>query len=99
MEKILTDWQKQSNRNKMELVVSGVSYAQLKQIGETLKNVRGVDGVAAPQFDKGVAVFRIQGTLTAENLADHLTETTGGLFLNVTGISPGRIEAEMRKNQ
>jgi hypothetical protein len=99
MEKILTDWQKQSNKNKMELVISGVSYAQLKQIGETLKNVRGVDGVAAPQFDKGVAVFRIQGTLTAENLADHLTETTGGLSLNVTGISPGRIEAEMRKNQ
>jgi len=99
VEKILTDWQKQSNRNKMELVVSGVDYAQLKQIGETLKTIRGVDGVATPQFDKGVAVFRIQGNLTAENLADRLTEATGGVPLTITGISPGRIEAEIRKNQ
>lgn len=94
MQKILDDWQKHTN--KMELVVSGVNYSQLKKIGAAVKTIRGVDAVASPQFDKGVAVFRIQGNLLAEDLADSLDKTEIGSLLDVTGISPGRVEAEVQ---
>lgn len=92
IEKILQDWQKHTN--KLELVVRGLSYSEMKKLKDQIQMFRGVKSVAAPELLKGVAIFHIQADLLAENLADKLMEGMLLPGLKITSLSGGRIEAE-----
>ncbi len=93
MDKILSDWQK--HINKLELVVSGLSYRQMDGLKKILKEMRRVKGVATPEFTKGVAIYRIQADMRADDLADHLLENAWIPGLIITTVSANRVEAKV----
>jgi len=95
MEKILADWQKRVN--KIEVIVSGIAYSEMKKVQDALKNVRRVDAVAAPRFEKGVATFQVQGDIKPEDLADVLPEVAGVEGLEVVTVTPGRVECRVSR--
>jgi hypothetical protein len=97
IDKILQDWQKHTN--KLELVVQGLSYGDMKKMKEQIQMFRGVQAVSTPELRKGVAIFQIQADLLAENLADKLMEGDFGSGLKITSLSGGRIEAEYGKQE
>jgi hypothetical protein len=94
IEKILNDWQKHTN--KIELIIRGLSYSGMKEVKKALKNMRRVKDVASPEYSKGIATFRIQADLKAEELADRLLDNSALRSFQIYSLSPGRIEAEIK---
>ncbi|MBN1900152.1 hypothetical protein JW926_02350 [Candidatus Sumerlaeota bacterium] len=92
IEKILQDWQKHTN--KLELIVKGLTYRDMKKMKDEIQMIRGVIAIGTPELRKGVAIFQIQGDLTAERLADKLMDGVFGAGLKINSLSGGRIEAE-----
>jgi len=95
MEKILDDWQK--HVNKLDLVISGLNYVEMKKIKEALSVMRRVDAVGSGEFEKGVAMFHIQGDITPGDLADRLLEIDEIPGLQIIAVSSGRVEARIKR--
>ena len=94
-ERILNDWQKHTN--KLELIVNGLTYGEMKQLKERIQMMRRVKAVAAPKFEKGVTIFHIQADLSSEEFADKLLYGKELPGLDIQAMTPGRVEATIRR--
>ncbi|MFQ5807372.1 MAG: hypothetical protein ACE5I3_13070 [Phycisphaerae bacterium] len=77
----------------IELEVQGLdfrSYLKIKKALADVEHVRKVDG----DFTKGIATFRVRADLSAETLAEQLTEPPFEQWLEVTDLKLNRIEAK-----
>lgn len=97
IEKILQNWQER--KNKLELVVNGITYEEMILIKDRLQILRRVNAVGAPKFDQGVAVFHLQGDLGAEELAKKLMEQKDIPSLEITGLSSSRVETRKKTSE
>ena len=97
IEKILQNWQER--KNKLELVVNGITYEEMILIKDRLQILRRVNAVGAPKFDQGVAVFHLQGDLAAEELAKKLMEQKDIPSLEITGLSSSRVETRKKTSE
>ena len=76
----------------VEVLVSNVTYAQLKQFTDRLEKLPGVRSVEK-KLTGNVARVDVQYDGTAEKLADAISETKFGLLrVNIVGLSGSKIE-------
>jgi hypothetical protein len=76
----------------VEVLVSNVTYAQLKQFTDRLEKIPGVRGVEK-KLTGNVARVDVQYDGAAEKLADAISETKFGLLrVNIVGLSGSKIE-------
>ena len=97
VEKILQNWQER--KNKLELVVNGITYEEMILIKERLQILRRVNAVGIPKFDQGVAVFHLQAEMGAEELAKKLMEQKDIPSLEITSLSPSRVETRKKTSE
>ncbi|GAK51883.1 hypothetical protein U14_03129 [Candidatus Moduliflexus flocculans] len=93
--KILEQWRQDvQTATTVQLVVSNISFAQLKQIKEILSTkIRGVKAVNQRSFQQKTAVLDVDIQGTTETLADELTaQDFNGVMLDVTGMTGNKIE-------
>lgn len=92
---ILEQWRTDvQTATTVQLVISNMSFAQLKQVKETLSTkIRGVNAVNQRSFQNKTAVLDVEIQRTTETLADELTaQDFNGLMLDVTGMTGNTIE-------
>ncbi len=92
---ILEQWRQDvQTATTVQLVVSNVTFAQLKQIKEILATkIRGVKTVNQRSFQQKTAVLDVEIQGTTETLADELTaQDFNGLMFDVTGMTGNKIE-------
>jgi len=81
----------------IEIVVSNVTFAQLKQIGDKLETVAGVKSVTK-KLTGNVARIDVLFGGNAEQLADAISETKFGLLkVNIVGLSGNKIDITVEK--
>ena len=93
--KILEQWRQDvQTATTVQLVVSNISFAQLKQIKEILSTkIRGVKAVNQRSFQQKTAVLDVDIQGTTETLADELTaQDFNGVMLDVTSMTGNKIE-------
>jgi hypothetical protein len=98
--KILEQWRKDVQvATTIQLVLSDISFAQLKQFKESLKSdIRGVKEVYQRSFQSGVAKLDVEIQSTTEMLADELSSKSfSGMKLEITGMTENRIDISVRK--
>ena len=92
-EAVMEQWSTQITAGgEIELEIQGLdfkSYVQIKKALADVENVKRVDG----DFTKGIATFRIKADLSAETLAEQLTEPPFERWLEVTDLKLSRIQA------
>ncbi len=85
------------NTSTVEIMVSNISFAQLKQFGDRLEKITGVQSVQK-KLTSNVARMDVQFDGTAEKLADAISETKFGLLrVNIIGLSGSKIEISIGK--
>ena len=92
---ILEQWRQDvQTATTVQLVISNISFAQLKQVKEMLStNIRGVNAVNQRSFQNKTAVIDVEIQGATETLADELTaQDFNGLMLDVTGMTGNTIE-------
>lgn len=93
--KILEQWRKDvQTATTVQLVISNVSFAQLKTVKEMLNTqIRGVKAVNQRSFQQKTALIDVEIQSTTEALADELTaKSFDGLTFEITGMSGNKIE-------
>ena len=93
--KILEQWRKDvQTATTVQLVISNVSFAQLKTVKEILNTqIRGVKAVNQRGFQQKTALIDVEIQSTTEALADELTaKSFDGLTFEITGMSGNKIE-------
>jgi curli biogenesis system outer membrane secretion channel CsgG len=81
----------------IEIMVSGISYIQLKRFTDKLATIPGVQNVEK-KLTGNVARIDVQFDGDAEKLADVISETSfGTLRLNIVGLSGNKIEIGIGK--
>jgi len=92
-EAVMEQWSTQITAGgDIELEVQGLdfrSYVQIRKTLAELERIRRVDG----DFTKGIGTFRIKADLSAETLAERLTDPPFDRWLEVTDLKLGRIQA------
>jgi curli biogenesis system outer membrane secretion channel CsgG len=78
----------------VEILVSNVNYAQLKEFSDTVGKISGVRSVEK-KLTGNVARVSVQFSGTAENLADKITETRFNFKVSVVGLSGNKIEVSI----
>ena len=99
VKKILIRWQmEQTNTTLIRLVVQKVSFMQLRDLKTGLQSViRGVKTVYQREYANNVAILDVEIAGTAEDLAEELvSKNMGTLTVNITGVSQGRVDAELK---
>jgi hypothetical protein len=97
--KILEQWRQDVQvATTIQLVVSEVSFMQLKRVKEILKNeIRGVKDVYQRSFQSRVAKLDVDIQSTTEMLADELaSKQFEGITLEITGMTENRIDLTVR---
>jgi len=93
-ESVMEQWSTQITAGgDIELEIQGLdfkSFLKIKKALTDVENVKRVDG----DFTKGIARFRIKADLSAETLAEQLTEPPFEQWLEVTDLKLNRIEAK-----
>jgi len=92
---ILDRWSKEvSGGNSVQVVVSGLTFAQLGKFKELLKTeVRGVKDIHQRSFTANVATLDVDVKGSAQELADDFVRKSFSPFkIDVTGFSPNRVE-------
>jgi hypothetical protein len=93
-EAVMEQWSTQITAGgDIELEIQGVDfkgYVAIKKALGDLENIKRVDG----DFTKGIGTFRIKADVSAETLAERLTEPPFGQWLEVTDLRLNRIEAK-----
>lgn len=92
---ILEQWRQDvQTATTVQLVISNISFAQLKQIKEILSTkIRGVKAVNQRSFQQKTAVIDVEIQGMTETLADELTaQDFNGVILDVTGMTGNKIE-------
>lgn len=83
--------------SSVEVLVSNVSFAQLKQFSDRLEKISGVKSVEK-KLTGNVARVDVQYDGSAEKLADAISETKFGLLkVNIVGLSGNKIEISIGK--
>lgn len=83
--------------SSVEILVSNVSFAQLKQFSDRLEKISGVKSVEK-KLTGNVARVDVQYDGSAEKLADAISETKFGLLkVNIVGLSGNKIEISIGK--
>ena len=97
--KILEQWRQDVQvATTIQLMVSEVSFMQLKRVKEILKNeIRGVKEVYQRSFQSRVAKLDVDIQSTTEMLADELvSKQFEGITLEITGMTENRIDITVR---
>jgi hypothetical protein len=93
-ESVMAQWSTQITAGgDIDLEIQGLdfrSYLKVRKALADVANVKRVDG----DFTKGIARFRIKADLSAETLAEQLTEPPFEEWLEVTDLKLNRIEAK-----
>jgi hypothetical protein len=93
-EAVMEQWSTQITAGgDIELEVQGLdfkNYLKIKKALADVENVKRVDG----DFTKGIASFRIKADVSAETLAERLTDPPFEQWLEVTELKLNRIEAK-----
>lgn len=96
---ILDRWSKEvSGGNSVQVVVSGLTFAQLGKFKEILKTeVRGVKDIHQRSFTANVATLDMDVKGSAQELADDIVRKNFSPFkVDVTGFSPNRVELSVK---
>ncbi|MBS0154381.1 MAG: flagellar assembly protein T N-terminal domain-containing protein [Nitrospira sp.] len=92
---ILDRWSKEANGgNSVQVVVSGLTFAQLGKFKERLKTeVRGVKDIHQRSFTANVAMLDVDVKGSAQELADDIVRKNFPSFkIEVVGFSPNRLD-------
>ena len=89
---------RESAIHKVQLVISELTFDQLEQLEQALKEWEGIDTVSLQNFDGGVAVIDIHSQQDAQHLAGELVNKSVNQFsLGVTNFTPDQINVEVRE--
>lgn len=89
---------KTSAVHKVQLVISELTFDQLEQLEQALKEWEGIDAVLLQNFDAGVAIIDIHSQHDAQHLAGELVGKPINQFsLSVTNFTPDQINVEVRE--
>jgi hypothetical protein len=90
---VMEQWATQiSAGGDIELEIQGLDFKAYVQIKKTLGDVRHVQRVDG-DFTKGIGKFRIKADVSAETLAEQLTDPPFDAWLEVTDLKLNRIQA------
>lgn len=91
---VMEQWSTQiTSANDLELEVQGLAFRdslELKQALQQIENVRSIDS----DFTKGIATYRINAQMSAEALAERLTQPPFDRSLEVLDLSLQRVQAK-----
>ena len=89
---------KESTDYKVQLVISELTFDQLEQLEQALKEWEGIEAVSLQNFDAGMAVIDIHSQHDAQHLAGELVNKPINQFsLSVTNFTPDQIDIEVRE--
>ena len=89
---------KESAIHKVQLIISELTFDQLEQLEQALKEWEGIDTVSLQNFDAGVAVIDLHSQQDAQHLAGELVNKSVNQFsLGVTNFTPDQINVEVRE--
>lgn len=80
----------------IDLEIEGLEFKAYVAIKKALAEVEGIKS-ADGDFTKGIAKFRIKATVSAENLAEKLTDEPFSKWMEVVDLKPTRIQAKAAK--
>lgn len=93
-EAVMEQWSTQiSAGGDIELEVAGIDFKTflgLKKALAELERIKSVDG----DFTKGIGLYRIKAQISAQTLAELLTEKPFATWLEVVDLKPNRIQAK-----
>ena len=89
---------KESAVHKVRLIISELTFDQLEQLEQALKEWEGIDAVSLQNFDAGMAIIDIHSQQDAQHLAGELVNKSVNQFsLGVTNFTPDQINVEVRE--
>ena len=89
---------KESARHKAQLIISSLTFDQLEQLEQALKEWEGIETVSLQNFDAGVAVIDIHSQHDTQHLAGELVNKPINQFsLRVTNFTPDQINIDVRE--
>ena len=89
---------KASAVHEVQLVISELTFNQLEQLEQALKEWEGIEAVLLQNFDAGVAIIDIHSQHDAQHLAGELVNKPINQFsLSVTNFTPDHINIEVRE--
>lgn len=95
-EAVMEQWSTQLTAGgEIALDIEGLDFATFMKIKKALAEIENVDSVNG-DFTKGVGAFRIRAKLSAETLAERMTQKPFVEWIDVTDLKPNRIQAKRR---
>jgi len=92
---VMTQWATQiSAGGELILEVQGMKLKGSKQLKDAIAKIKGVNSVHRTSFSKGIATYRINAKLSAEELADRLTEGEFEKMLEIEDLKLNKIQAK-----
>ena len=89
---------KESSVHKVQLVISELTFDQLEQLEQALKEWDGIDAVSLQNFNAGMAIIDLHSQHDAQHLAGELVNKSVNQFsLGVTNFTPDQINVEVRE--
>ena len=83
---------------RVQLVISELTFEQLEQLEQALKEWEGIEAVSLQNFDAGMAVIDLHSQYDAQHLAGEFVNKPVNQFsLSVTNFTPDQINIEVRK--
>ena len=83
---------------RVRLFISELTFDQLEQLEQALKEWEGIEAVSLQNFDAGMAVIDIHSQHDAQHLAGELVNKPINQFsLSVTNFTPDQIDIEVRE--
>lgn len=95
-ESVMEQWSTQLTAGgEIALDIEGLDFATFMKVKKALAEIENVDSVNG-DFTKGVGAFRLRAKISAETLAERLTQKPFAEWLDVTDLKPNRIQAKRR---
>ena len=89
---------RESTVYKVQLVISELTFDQLQQLEQALKEWEGIDAVSLQNFDAGLAIIDLHSQHDAQYLAGEFVNKPINQFsLSVTNFTPDQINIEVRE--
>ena len=83
---------------RVRLFISELTFDQLEQLEQALKEWEGIEAVSLQNFDAGMAVIDLHSQYDAQHLAGEFVNKSVNQFsLSVTNFTPDQINIEVRK--
>ena len=83
---------------RVRLFISELTFDQLEQLEQALKEWEGIEAVSLQNFDAGMAVIDLHSQYDAQHLAGEFVNKPVNQFsLSVTNFTPDQINIEVRK--